>query len=113
MGILLIVEAAVAVCVLTTFSYTFHRWIIQRLLRIVPGVPSFITGNLLQMFTPDSFDFRANINRLHGKVVRINGALGESQLVITDTKALHHILIKDPHVFEDIDFFLEYGFLIA
>ncbi|KAI0318192.1 cytochrome P450 [Amylostereum chailletii] len=97
------------VCASSTLFYIVRRWNSQRHLRLVPGIPSpsFMMGNLAQMFNQESFSFRDQLNRLPGKVVRVSGALGESLLMIKDTKAINSILVKDQHAFEEIDAFLE------
>ncbi|THH05492.1 hypothetical protein EW146_g9889 [Bondarzewia mesenterica] len=72
-------------------------------LRNIPGPPSasFWTGNIGQVFAPDGWKFHADIAANYGRVVRLNGMLGDTELYISDTRALHNILVKDQHIFEE------------
>ncbi|KAI0058900.1 cytochrome P450 [Artomyces pyxidatus] len=62
----------------------------------IPGPPSvsLITGNFSQMFNSSASKYHAHITRTYGRVIRLTGLLGESHLVISDTKALTNILLQ-------------------
>ncbi|KAL1723975.1 cytochrome P450 [Schizophyllum commune] len=59
-----------------------------------PPVPSFFTGNFLQLFSRDGWAFHDNLATHYGSVVRLRGLLGERQLYVSDSKALHNIVVK-------------------
>ncbi|KAI0322014.1 cytochrome P450 [Amylostereum chailletii] len=109
MGLFFIVQAVLSTSVACVSLWLLSRYTGQRSLRIVPGPssPSFIVGNMKEMFSFTSIAYQDSLNKLYGKVVKIKGLLGVTTLVISDTKALHHILIKDQYTFEETDWFLE------
>ncbi|KAI0058905.1 cytochrome P450 [Artomyces pyxidatus] len=75
----------------------------------IPGPPSvsFSTGNLLQMFNSGASKYHAQITQTYGRVIRLTGLLGESHLVISDTKALTNILLQGQGVFDTPEWVLE------
>ncbi|KAI0059700.1 cytochrome P450 [Artomyces pyxidatus] len=90
------------------FFLVSHR-IRQIVLWKIPGPPaaSFITGNYSQMFHAGANAFHEQIIRTYGRVIRTSGFLGDSQLIISDTKALMTILMKEHDIFEEADWFIE------
>ncbi|KAI0318197.1 cytochrome P450 [Amylostereum chailletii] len=109
MGVFFVAQAAIFACLFTAVIVVSRRYLVQRALRVVPGPPSlsFWAGNLKQMFTPNALAFHAEIQRQFEKVVRIQGFLGDQQLLISDPKALHSILVKDQHTFEESEWMIE------
>ncbi|EIM80362.1 cytochrome P450 [Stereum hirsutum FP-91666 SS1] len=86
-----------------------RRWIRQAPLHKIPGPPrlSLINGNLKQIFDINrGMSFHTNIIQTYGRIIRIWGLLGDTQLYISDPKALHNILIKDQYVFEETSGFI-------
>ncbi|RPD55321.1 cytochrome P450 [Lentinus tigrinus ALCF2SS1-7] len=63
----------------------------------IPGPPSgsIWTGNLLQMFNTDSWDYLRYLCETYGPVARIHSFFGAKWLHVYDTKALHSIFVKD------------------
>ncbi|KAI0308387.1 hypothetical protein OF83DRAFT_285190 [Amylostereum chailletii] len=110
MGILLVAQTVVAASTATLLLVLIRQYIVQRPLRIVPGPPSpsWITGNFKQMFSATSSPFHDELTKRYGKVATIDGMFGDKMLVISDTKALHSILIKDQPVFEPTNWLTEY-----
>ncbi|KAF8621413.1 hypothetical protein AX15_007825 [Amanita polypyramis BW_CC] len=87
----------------------FHRYIIKSPLDNVPGPPSnsFWKGNLNQLFNVNAWDFHRRIGETYGGVARVNGMFSERVLYVFDPKALHHIVSKDQHVYEQATSFIE------
>ncbi|KAI0054808.1 cytochrome P450, partial [Artomyces pyxidatus] len=87
----------------------------QSSLWAIPGTPAvsciteIVAGNHNQMYHPDATKFHQHLSRTYGRVARITGFLGESQLVVSDPRACNSILMKDQDRFEMTEWFLEYG----
>jgi len=75
-------------------------------LDILPGPPSrsWLFGNVPQLFHPNGWHFHRGILEHYGRAVTIRGALGERLLVTCDSKAMHHIVVKDQHDYEEVAF---------
>ncbi|ETW83997.1 cytochrome P450 monooxygenase 86 [Heterobasidion irregulare TC 32-1] len=86
----------------------------QASLRNIPGPPSksLWSGNMSEVHDPHGWKFHANIAAKFGRVVKINGILGDTFLYVSDTRALYQILIKDPDVFEEPSMLIEMNKLI-
>ncbi|TFK95445.1 cytochrome P450 [Pterulicium gracile] len=100
----LVVEAAVLYCV-----WLFIRgYVIPSTLRNIPGPKraSLLTGNLSIMFSPQGIPWHLSMSRVFGKAFKINGWFGDEQLYVTDPLALHHIVIKDQHIYEETSMFI-------
>ncbi|KAF8190414.1 cytochrome P450 [Mycena galopus ATCC 62051] len=81
-------------------------WLVLSARRIVndipgPPSPSFWTGNLNQVFSPNAWAYHQGLVENYGGVIRINGLLGEKSLYVFDPRALHQILVKDQDIFEE------------
>ncbi|KAI0318182.1 cytochrome P450 [Amylostereum chailletii] len=111
MGVIIVAQAVAAVCA-AAFLFAFVKFVRKLLsqghLRVIPGPPSpsFTTGNLKQMFNPKAYIFHDELNRLYGKVIRLAGNFGETLLVVSDTKALYTVLVKEQYTFEETDSFI-------
>ncbi|GLB40488.1 putative cytochrome P450 family protein [Lyophyllum shimeji] len=71
-----------------------------------PESASFVTGNIVQLFNFDAWDFHNQIVEQFGRVIRIYGAFGSQHLYIFDPKAMHHIVVKDQDIYEETSEFL-------
>lgn len=71
-----------------------------------PNSPSFFSGNIGQLFTIAGWAFHQHVADNFEAVVKIHGLMGTEQLLVSDPKALHHILVKDDHVWEETDWFI-------
>ncbi|THH11078.1 hypothetical protein EW146_g8172 [Bondarzewia mesenterica] len=80
--------------------------ILHRVSRMLRGLARMEAGNIGQIFDPDGWKFHADIAANYGRVVRLNGMLGDTELYISDTRALYNILIKDQHIFEESSRFI-------
>ncbi|EIM84927.1 cytochrome P450 [Stereum hirsutum FP-91666 SS1] len=91
-----------------------RHWVRQAHLRaVVPGPArtSLVAGNLKQLFNLDAWGFLREI-ATYGKVVRILGLFGDTQLYVSDPKALHHILVKDRYIYDETDMFITSNSLV-
>ncbi|KAI0262732.1 cytochrome P450 [Gloeopeniophorella convolvens] len=72
----------------------------QRCLWKVPGPPSpsFVWGNMRQMFNPLASSWHNGLSRTYGRVARVYGLFGDIQLVISDPKACSNIFVRDQYV---------------
>ncbi|KAF7768259.1 hypothetical protein Agabi119p4_7502 [Agaricus bisporus var. burnettii] len=65
-----------------------------------PPSPSWLFGNVPQLFNSNGWDFHYGILKSYGTAMTIQGALGERLFLTCDPKALHHILVKDQLIYE-------------
>ncbi|KAL1680371.1 cytochrome P450 [Schizophyllum commune] len=77
-----------------------------------PPAPSFFTGSCLLPLTPSFGRLTHAVYIPDGSVVRLRGLLGERQLYVSDPKALHNIVVKDQHIFEEHPQFLSSNSII-
>ncbi|KAI1798436.1 cytochrome P450 [Ganoderma leucocontextum] len=81
------------------------RQISRSPLNAIPGPPStsLIKGHIGEFFGPNSEKFRKDIMEKYGRVVKFRGLFNVPQLYVFDAAALHTILIKEHHIFEEPD----------
>ncbi|KDR76226.1 hypothetical protein GALMADRAFT_67812 [Galerina marginata CBS 339.88] len=94
------------------FFYLVVPWACWRLIRRrlfpsvldnIPGPPgeSWIAGSWNELFNTTAWDYHRKLAETYGAVVRLNGILGGQDLYVFDPKALHHILVKDQHLYDE------------
>ncbi|KAG0694815.1 cytochrome P450 [Suillus ampliporus] len=76
-----------------------------------PDAEHWWKGNLELMFV-DSFERCLKVAVDYGGAVKIHALFGEEWLYVSDPRALHHILVKESHIFEENDSFLSCNKLI-
>ncbi|KAI0314380.1 cytochrome P450 [Amylostereum chailletii] len=109
---------AVYEVVIATIFTGVALWLVHRRriapFRNIPGPPSasFATGNLMQMYGMFASDFRKELTSRYGRVVKLSGLLEEPILVVSDPKALSHMLVKDQDIFEESELIHEFSRLI-
>ncbi|KAF6751297.1 cytochrome P450 [Ephemerocybe angulata] len=107
--------ASVLIQVLSVFAGTWFAW--GFLKRFVlkdpfahlqgPPSPSFITGCMEMLFSKEGLGYHDQLVKTYGRLFRVPGLFNSTLLYVYDPKALHHILIKDTHIFEEgTDFLL-------
>ncbi|KXN87060.1 Cytochrome P450 4F8 [Leucoagaricus sp. SymC.cos] len=64
------------------------------------------TGNVQQLFADHGWKFYYDTLERYGSVTKMKGLFGENMLFICDPKALHHILVKDQHIYEEATAFI-------
>lgn len=91
-----------------------NRWNRQAPLRRIAGPPSpsLLTGHMGQVYSQQGWKFHADLAANYGKVVKLDGILGDAHLYVSDTRALHNILVKDQHIFEESSHFIQQNRLI-
>ncbi|THU97070.1 cytochrome P450 [Dendrothele bispora CBS 962.96] len=65
-----------------------------------PEVKSWWKGNYVEALNPEAWDFHLRLLKEYGPAVRLDGFMGDKQLITYDPKALHHILVKDQALYE-------------
>ncbi|KAG2033844.1 cytochrome P450 [Suillus americanus] len=66
-------------------------------------------ANALDVAGPESehcFERCLKIVADYGGAIKIHALFGDEWLFVSDPRALHHILVKEPHIFEEIDDFI-------
>jgi len=64
-----------------------------------------LKGNM-DSIVVDSFDRCLKLAEDYGGAVKFHALFGEEWLFVSDPRALHHILFKEQHIFEEIDDFI-------
>jgi cytochrome P450 len=64
-----------------------------------------LKGNM-DSIVVDSFDRCLKLAEDYGGAVKFHALFGEEWLFVSDPRALHHILVKEQHIFEEIDDFI-------
>ncbi|KIM86621.1 hypothetical protein PILCRDRAFT_815850 [Piloderma croceum F 1598] len=64
-------------------------------------------GQFQTDFQPPVLGFPSCLVDQYGGVAKIYGAFGAKQLYVSDSKALHHILVKDQYVFEQPNYVIQ------
>ncbi|THU91600.1 cytochrome P450 [Dendrothele bispora CBS 962.96] len=59
-----------------------------------PKSKSWWKGNFHEALNPKAWDFHMRLLKEYGTVVRLDGLMGDKQLIVYDPKAMHHILVK-------------------
>ncbi|KAH6909120.1 cytochrome P450 [Coprinopsis sp. MPI-PUGE-AT-0042] len=67
---------------------------------------SFLFGHLPHINGVDSHNWLENLADNEGSAVKLGMFLGDNTIILSDPKALYHVLVKDQHKFEEADVFL-------
>ncbi|OBZ67576.1 hypothetical protein A0H81_12405 [Grifola frondosa] len=75
----------------------------------IPGPPpqSFWKGNIDQLFDRHAWSFHQELNEKYGSVVKLHSIFGQKFLYVYDPKALHSIIVKDQHIYEESAFLIK------
>ncbi|KZT11768.1 cytochrome P450 [Laetiporus sulphureus 93-53] len=89
-------------------------WRSKHVLDNIPGPPrqSWLHGNVLQFATRHASDFQRHVAFAYGSVVRLHGVMGAPMLYVSDPKALHTVIMKDEHIYQESDTFIVMNNLI-
>ncbi|KAI0760700.1 cytochrome P450 [Fomes fomentarius] len=81
----------------------FRQIVVTSPLDNVPGPPSgsFLYGNLRQVLHKSGWGFIQHLTDTYPGVVKLRGPFGHRMLYIFDPVALHHVVVKDQHIFEE------------
>ncbi|KAL1942331.1 hypothetical protein VTO73DRAFT_6395 [Trametes versicolor] len=66
-----------------------------------PASPSWATGHLLQLYDRQGWDFHRELLN-YGPVFKLQGIFGRPILCVYDSVVMHHIAVKNQHIFEEI-----------
>ncbi|KAJ8473556.1 hypothetical protein ONZ51_g7793 [Trametes cubensis] len=103
----LVLQVAI-ICSATWFLWKLFRgFIVKTDLDKLPGPPSpsFLYGNLKELYSRQGWAYHRGLGEQYGPVVRINGKFGQKILYTFDPKAMHHIVIKDQDIFQETHWF--------
>ncbi|PIL23347.1 cytochrome P450 [Ganoderma sinense ZZ0214-1] len=70
-----------------------------------PTRERWLTGNFHRLFK-DGLEYNLGLIRQYGGVIKVHGPLGAQQLLVSDPRALHHIVVKDQDIYHETDMFL-------
>ncbi|TFK94531.1 cytochrome P450 [Polyporus arcularius HHB13444] len=95
-------------------------WLYKRLfarspLDSVPGprpTGNWILGHFKDLFHRESWRFQHDLYNNYGQVVATDGLLGRKWLFVFDPLALHHVLLKDQHVYEETEQLIQMDLLL-
>ncbi|KAF6751752.1 cytochrome P450 [Ephemerocybe angulata] len=99
---------------LPVFAATWFVWCFLRRLFVkhpladIVGPPSdsWAAGSLLSIIGPDAWSYHDKLIKKFGKTFRFTGMMQEQALYTFDPKAMHHIFVKDQHLFPETDEFI-------
>ncbi|VDC05497.1 unnamed protein product [Peniophora sp. CBMAI 1063] len=103
--------ALLSILAIAVAAQVWSKYRSTRGLRNLPGPPSgsLIAGNLPQIYGPFAGSFRSQLIYQYGKVVRIAGLFGGSQLLLSDVRALRNVLVENPDAYDSEDVLLALG----
>ncbi|VDC07361.1 unnamed protein product [Peniophora sp. CBMAI 1063] len=98
-----------AILALTLSAVLIRRFARSYAICKIAGPPStsWLKGNHIQFLARDAMLFQDEVADTYGKLFRITGYCGEQKLVISDTKALHVVLVKQLDTFDAPEYYLE------
>ncbi|KAH9933804.1 cytochrome P450, partial [Fomitopsis serialis] len=105
---LLLLSGTVIATLLWRMSIYVRLLIASTPLSLLPGPPreSFWNGNLRQYLARHAEDFQRHVAVDFGPVVKMSAYLGRPLLYVSDPRALHNILIKEEHIFQEQEVFI-------
>ncbi|THU76568.1 cytochrome P450 [Dendrothele bispora CBS 962.96] len=65
-----------------------------------PKSKSWWKGNFEEALNPRAWNFHVKLLKEYDSVVRLDGVMGDKQLIVWDPKAMHHILVKDHAIYD-------------
>ncbi|KAI0631279.1 cytochrome P450 [Trametes polyzona] len=102
------------ICAVTYSLWRYFRQVfVKSPLDNIPGPPSpsWMTGNLPQMFNRQGMAFYHDLIDNYGPVVKLHGAYGRKILYVFDPRAMHSIVVKDQYSYEQPDWFIKSNLL--
>ncbi|KAF8198596.1 cytochrome P450 [Pholiota molesta] len=99
-------QAAGVVAAVWLLWKTLKQWVLKSPLDNIPGPPaeSFWTGVFGKIFNNNAWEYH---RYLADTCTLIFPCFVENELFIFDPKAMHHIFVKDQHIFEETDTFIK------
>ncbi|KAH9933808.1 cytochrome P450 [Fomitopsis serialis] len=105
---LLLLSGTVIATLLWRMSVYVRLLIASSPLSLLPGPPreSFWNGNMKQYLARHAEDYQRHVAVDFGPVVKMSAYLGRPLLYVSDPRALHNILIKEEHIFQEQEVFV-------
>ncbi|RPD61500.1 cytochrome P450 [Lentinus tigrinus ALCF2SS1-6] len=87
----------------------FRQVVVKSPLDNIPGpsTGSFLYGNYKQLVGRDGWDFLRHLIDSYPGIAKLHGPLGHRMLYVFDPVALHNIIVKDQHVYEEAAWFIK------
>ncbi|OSX56068.1 hypothetical protein POSPLADRAFT_1161078 [Postia placenta MAD-698-R-SB12] len=101
-------------CSLWYLHQTIRRRSVNSVLENIPGPPSasFLKGSLVPFFNRHAFEHQKEIFKNYGPTVKLHSFLNRPMLLVGDPKALHTMIIKEEHIFQESNVFILTNLLI-
>ncbi|KAJ6631796.1 cytochrome P450 [Mycena sp. CBHHK59/15] len=98
--IYLLAAALLAVCALYS---AWRRHAVKCLVPLRgPAPSSFLLGNSPDLYSgPHGLAYHHALSATYGRAFKVHMIAGEEQIYLSDTRALHHVLVRDTHVFDE------------
>ncbi|KAI0718740.1 cytochrome P450 [Cerioporus squamosus] len=71
-----------------------------------PPSPSFLYGNLHQLYDKQGWDFHRELGEKYGPAVLLHGKFGRKLLYVFDPQALHTIAVKEQYIYDEARWWL-------
>ncbi|TFK92491.1 cytochrome P450 [Polyporus arcularius HHB13444] len=100
---------AAFVCALTWLLLkVVRRYTVKSALDNLPGPPSpsFLHGNLQQLYDKQGWEFHRELGEKYGHVVLLHGKFGRKLLYVFDPLAMHAIAVKEQYIYDEARWWL-------
>ncbi|KAI0653691.1 cytochrome P450 [Cubamyces menziesii] len=74
-----------------------------------PPSPSWIAGHMLQIYDKQGWEFHRTLQMEYGPVSRLQSMFGRPMLCVYDPVAMHSIVVKDQHIYEEMGWFMNFA----
>ncbi|KAI0323452.1 cytochrome P450 [Cubamyces sp. BRFM 1775] len=74
-----------------------------------PPSPSWIAGHMLQIYDKQGWEFHRTLQTKYGPVSRLQSMFGRPMLCVYDPVAMHSIVLKDQHIYEEMGWFMNFA----
>ncbi|KAI0659771.1 cytochrome P450 [Cubamyces menziesii] len=104
----LIGPALLVYCGLWVLWQALRRLVVRDVLDNLPGPPSpsFLYGNLKQVYDRQGWAFHRELGERYGSAVKLHGKFGQKILYVFDPKAMHRIAVKEQYIYDEAQWFL-------
>ncbi|KAH9895766.1 cytochrome P450 [Cubamyces lactineus] len=74
-----------------------------------PPSPSWVAGHMIQIYDKQGWDFHRTLQTKYGPVSRLRSMFGRPMLCVYDPVAMHSIVLKDQHIYEEMGWFMNFA----
>ncbi|KAM5543445.1 hypothetical protein V8D89_002696 [Ganoderma adspersum] len=108
-----VLQAVVVSAVSWVLWKYFRQFFVSSSLDNIPGpaAGSWVYGNLKQVLNKNGWDFIQDLTDNYPGIVKLHGPLGHRMLYVFEPNALHHIVVKDQHIYEEATWFIKFNHL--